>query len=49
MWFAELTFRRRYGKIHGAATRLVKAFADERGISEVRIKKLRTEYSGFLD
>lgn len=49
MWFAELTFRRRYGKIHGAATRLGKAFADELGISEVRIKKLRTEYSGFLD
>jgi hypothetical protein len=49
MWFAELTLRQRYGKIHGAATRLGKAFADELGISEVRIKKLRTEYSGFLD
>jgi len=49
MWFAEVTLRRRYGKIHGAATRLGKAFAEELGISVERLKKLRAEYVDFLD
>ncbi len=47
-WFVETIVESRYENIRGAKARLDKAFADELGISEVRVKKLRNEYAKSL-
>jgi len=45
LWFVEISVESRYESIRGAKARLDKAFADELGISEERVKKLRIEYA----
>ncbi|MDA1229813.1 MAG: hypothetical protein O2856_03475, partial [Planctomycetota bacterium] len=44
-WFVETIVESRYKNIRGAKVRLDKSFAEEFGISEVRVKKLRYEYA----